>query len=382
MDKQYFAINWTDGAKITKDHFLESHAHMSDTVRDYATIGLTNYNYGLLQAKIGENIPINISVDTHTQERLVLKLKYCNAITHGGCRIQYTTDMYGDEQPTATIESGNIDVNSNLEFLIVVTVNPFELVPVGEPDPENIPLHHPYALPKIDLQIISKNQFNTNFLKNHYLLVGKIQWKNSAFIVDSNYIPPTSKIKHHPKILTFHRKISSVLINLRNASIIINHKNRHKFQNNKLASNTFKLCLKIMDFVSEYIFKYTQLGEEESPIFIAQSISVLGNYFSNELAILEEEEREKLLQYYYEWIDVKPSVLEATIGDIIQMNYSHIDIDETLQKIDYFIAVLERLWKKLSDLEYIGQRKDNIVISEEKLTLKDTQKDKSWSIID
>ena len=138
-----------------------------------------------------------------------------------------------------------------------------------------------------------------------------------------------------------------------------------------------------MDYVSEYIFKYTQLGEENSPVFLAQSLSVLGNYISTELAILQEEDREKLLQYYYEWIDIKPSVFESTIGDVINLNYSHLDISEMLNKLDYFMAILERLWKKMSDLEYIGMRKDNIVVSENRASIREDSKNNStWSIID
>lgn len=382
MEKDHFLINWTDGVKINKDHFIESDFHHLDTMRDYATTQLTSYNFGLLEAHAGHNEPISLSVDVHTQERLVMRLKYCNAITRKGCRVLFKGNMYGDDEPTATIESKDIDVNSNLDFLVVLTINPFKHVPVGEPDPENIPLHHPYALPKIDLHIISKSQFNTSFLEKHYLMVGKVQWKNGAFVVDGDYLPPIAKIKHHSKLLTFHKRVSDVLIKLRNYSLIINSKNRHKFNNNKLANNTFKLCLKVMDYVSDYIFKYTQMGEENSPIFLAQSISVLGNYISTELAILQEEDREKLLQYYYEWIDIKPSVFESTIGDVINLDYDHLEINEAIDKLDYFMAVLERLWKKMSDLEYIGIRKDNIVISEDKISLKEDKKDSSWSIID
>ncbi|MGB0879532.1 MAG: hypothetical protein ACPGTO_03095 [Polaribacter sp.] len=382
MEKSYLPINWTDGVKITKNHFIESDFYHLNTTRDYATTYLNTFNYGLLEAHTGHNEPISLSIDVNTQERIGMRLKYCNAITKKGCRVLFKSDLYGGNEPTATIESKDIDRNANLDFFVVLTINPFKQVPVGEPDPENIPLHHPYTLPKIELHIISKSQFNTSFLEKHYLLVGKIQWKNGAFVVDSEYLPPISKIKYHTKLLTFHKKVSDVLIKLRNYSIVINNKNRHKFQTNKLAKNTFKLCTKVMDYVSNYIFKYTQMGEENPPIFLAQSISVLGNYISTELAILQEEDREKLLQYYYEWIDIKPSVFETTIGDVIDLDYNHLEINEAIDKLDYFMAVLERLWKKMSDLEYIGLRKDNIVISEDRVSLKEDKKDSSWSIID
>lgn len=380
MNKSHFLINWTDGVKINKDHFIESDFHHLEALSDSTSARLTSYNYGLLAPHSGYNESLSLSVDVHTQERLVLRLKYCNAITRKGHRIVFKPDMYGGDEPTATIESSDIDVNLN--FLVVIAINPFNLVPAGEPDPESIPLHHPYALPKIDLHIISKSQSNTSFLEKHYLIVGKVQWRNGAFLMDGNYLPPVSKIKHHSKLLTFHKKVGDSLIKLRNYSLIINRKNRHKFENNKLAHNTFKLCLKVMDYVSDYIFKYSQMGEENAPIFLAQSISVLGNYISTELAILQEDDRENLLQYYYEWVDIKPSVFEAAIGEVINLNYNHLEINEAIDKLDFFMAILERLWKKMSDLEYIGIRKDNIVISEDKISLRPNKNNSSWSIID
>lgn len=382
MKNNHFLINWTDGVKINKDHFIESDFHHLDAMRDYATTQLTSYNYGLLRAHSGNDESYTLKTDVNSKERLVMRLKYCNAITKKGCRIHFNSDIYGGFEPTATLESKDLDINSILDFFVVIIVNPYKTVPVGEPDPESIPLHHPYALPTIDLHIISKNDFNANFLEQHFLIVGKVQWKNGTFIVDEKYLPPISKIKYHSRTLNFNKNVCDVLIKLRNYSLIINSKNRHKFQSNKLANNVFKLCIKVMEFVSENIFKHTQLGEENPPIFLTQSISILGNYISTELAILEEEDREKLLQYCYEWIDVTPSVFESTIGEVLNLKYNHLEIDDALKKLDYFMGILEKLFAKLSDLEYIGVRKDNIVISEDKISITENKKENSWSIID
>lgn len=381
-DKNYYAVNWTDGVKITKDHFTESYFNTVNTIRDTVQTITHSYDYGLLQAKKGMLSPLEIETHTHTEERLVLKLQSCNAITAGGFKIEFMPDMYGGELPTATIESKDIDTNSNLEFYLIVTVNPFELIPVGEPDPEVIPLHHPYVLPKIGLKIVSKSQFNSSFLEKHFLLVGKIQWRNGSFLVDKGYTPPVARVMYYRPLHEFHKQMTQIFLRLRNYSIIINKKNRDKFQSNALVRNTFLLSAKVMDFVSQYTFEFSQVGEGQSPIFIGQRVSVLANYLSNELAIMEETEKEKLLQYYYEWIDIKPSVFESTLGDLIDLKYDHLDINSMLDKVDFFVVILDKLWKRLSDLEYIGQRKDNIVISEESTSIKTPSSNRSWSIID
>ena len=65
------------------------------------------------------------------------------------------------------------------------------------------------------------------------------------------------------------------------------------------------------------------------------------------------------------------------------MEYDHINIAPTLEVLSRFIYLIDRLFTKMSDLEYIGQRKDNIVISEDQTMKK--PKDggsSSWSIFD
>jgi len=325
---------------------------------------------------------LEIETHTHTAERLVLKLQSCNAITAGGCKIEFSPEMYGNEIPTAIIESKDIDRNSNLEFYLIVIINPFEMIPVGEPDPEVIPLHHPYILPKISLKIIPKNQFNSNFLEKYFLLVGKIQWENGGFVFNNQYTPPVAKTINHKPLHEFYKKIAPALIRLRNYSIVIHKKNRAKQENNHLVQNTFLLSNKVMDFVGQYIFEFNQVLDEQPPIYIGEKISILANYLFTELSIMEDTEKEKLLQYYYEWVDIKPSVFESTIGDLIDLQYDHLDIDSMLDKVDYFIAVLDKLWKQLSDLEYIGPRKESIIISEESMTIRTTQKKSSYSLLD
>ena len=325
---------------------------------------------------------MEIETYIHTNERLVLRLQACNAVTASGARIVFLPDMYGGELPTATIDSSNIDTNSTLDFVVVVTVNPFDLVPVGEPDPEVIPLHHPYALPKISLSIVPRDQINDNFLNSYFLIVGHVQWKNGVFNVDEKYIPPVTKIMYNNELQAFYNSIGQVMTELKANSILINSKNRSKYQNNKLASNTFALCSKVLDFIGQHQFELNQTGIEQPPVFMISKISILANYLSNELSLMDKPEKEGLLQYYYEWIDIKPSMFESAMGEVMQLEYNHLDINEMVSKIDYFIAIMNRLWKKLGQLEYVGQRKENIVISEDKQEVNVTQRSRSWSIID
>ena len=150
--------------------------------------------------------------------------------------------------------------------------------------------------------------------------------------------------------------------------------------NNKLVLNTFSLCEKIIQFYTENIFFLKNIAKEEPPIFMVEKIVNLSHSLVATLTLMDEKDKEILLQYYYEWIDVKPSELLNVLIEAKDAVYEHNDIYETLRKMDQFIGVLKKLWQKLSELEYIGVRKESIVICEETKTA--APKSRTWSILD
>ena len=97
---------------------------------------------------------------------------------------------------------------------------------------------------------------------------------------------------------------------------------------------------------------------------------------------MPKNEHEMLLQYYNEWINVKPGELMENLGGLIAQSYSHTDIQASLTTIDNLIVMLEKLFRKMSELEYVGLMRENIVISDESDDNKSEKGKKSWTLID
>ena len=57
----HFPVNWIDGMKINKNHFLEVQNFVSDSVRDSVGIHTSMINYGLLP--VAEPIKMNLIID-------------------------------------------------------------------------------------------------------------------------------------------------------------------------------------------------------------------------------------------------------------------------------------------------------------------------------
>jgi hypothetical protein len=370
-------VNWTDGVKLTKDHFIDSYFNVISTVNDYNNVRLNNFNFGI----VAEATETSFQIETKTNNsNLEASLKKCSCIAKNGHLIVFDTNIYGEDYPQASLYGSSLDPNVADTFYVIVSVNPYNLIPVGIPDPEIVPLHHPNSAPEIKLHIINKSEVNANFLEGYFIILKKYDFKSGQFVENNKYIPPVSKLKNNNLLIAFNGSVIMELQAIYDFSLKIHKKNIHNSMNNKLVLNTFSLCEKIIDFYSDTIFFFKNRAEEEPPIYMFEKIVILSNSLMATLSLMDEKEKEMLLQYYYEWVDVKPSELLQVISQTNAAVYDHNDIYETLQKTDQFIGIIKKLWKKLSELEYIGIRKDNIVISEETKTA--TPKSRTWSILD
>ncbi|TDQ30357.1 hypothetical protein [Tenacibaculum caenipelagi] len=379
----HLPVNWTDGVKISAEHFFKSYNNVIETIKDYSSVCLKSYEYGLTEKTSNfENLQLEALTDGDNS--LIIKLKSCNAITQGGYRIIYHPNLYGEDSPSVTLKTSDFDKTESEEFYVILTLSPFEYLPVGMPDPEVLPLHHPHVLPKLKLHTVPVSKINTSFLKEHFLVVSKILWVNGLFSIDQDYIPPVVNLSANEQLEDFSKGLLQVLISVKNYTVKVFKKNNEQKNNNKLVINTFSICEILQEYYSDNIFNLENLSFKRSPIYLVDRLVVLANKLSICLSIMNDKEKEELLQYYYQWTDIKPSYILDIIADTVNVKYNHIEISETFGVLNKFVTMLERIFKKMSELEYIGQRKDNIVINEESISQFSGSKGRNttWSIID
>lgn len=380
---KYLPINWTDGVKISADHFFKNYNNIIETIKDYNVIGLKSYEYGILEKNTDfENLQLDFLTDGDNS--LVIKLKSCDAITKEGYRIIYNPSLYGENPPSVVLKTSDFDKTESESFYVILALSPFEYLPVGVPDPEVLPLHHPNVLPKLKLHVIPVSKINTGFIKEHFLIVSKVLWVNGLFSVDQSYIPPVICMSSNEGLEMFGKGLLQAMIKLKNYTIKIFKKNGKQATSNSLISNTLACVVTLQNYYSDTIFDLENIALKKSPIYLVNKLVVLANKLSICFSIMDDKEKEQLLQYYYQWTDVKPTVFLDTITNTVNLKYNHMEIAEAFTQLNQFMAVLERVFKKMSELEYIGQPKDNIVINEDAVFQenKNREKNSTWSIID
>ena len=77
---KYLPVNWVDGMKINKLHFIAMQDHVNDTARDINSMRITPVNYGLLPLEQEtQSVKISLVIDNHKMLRV--NVEECHAIT-------------------------------------------------------------------------------------------------------------------------------------------------------------------------------------------------------------------------------------------------------------------------------------------------------------
>lgn len=376
---KHYAVNWVDGMKISREHFIHQENHIIDSIRDSNSLPVNQFNYGLLPVSdqySDKNIYEIQNTATNDAQLIIKKL---TAVTVAGHRIEmadHKVNIRNLNRNTA-LEQENADG----QFYILAFVNPFDKIPFGDIDSEEIPPRHPYTKPNYRIELVETSILNSSYSGGNYLVLGKVSIKSGISQIDSNFIPPCTSVESHPKLIEYHNSYSHSMSNLRHYAFKIIQKTAHKNQNNVLANNIKTLCRTIVAHMGENYFSFKNMVLHQPPIFMMNLFSKLGLQLFNDTQMMIPAELEEMLNYSLEWSEVAPHTLLNQLSIVAEINYSHHDSGDVFYNIQLMLKSLEQILGKLSELDYIGQRKENIIVNEQEVKTNIDPK-KGWSVID
>eukprot|EP01133_Synstelium_polycarpum_P004735 gene4735-5522_t len=380
---KYKPVNWVDGMKLSSNHFIATDQFNQDFVRDASSIQLNNFNYGLLPPFAGQAVSHDIEIIERATNHIEIRVKHCNAITAEGCRIDIQNNPNYEKQLSHIhhFNAENSDYSKTTTYNVLLLVNPFERVPEGLPDPEDTPPRYPDISKSYDITILPASQMPPKAADSYHLTIGQLVLENGRVSINTNYIPPSSTVISHPGLIRYYELFSSLLNELQLSAFKIVDKTSAKEGVTPLGKNIRLLSVKLLDYIAQVFFSYRNLGYQQSPVYIAGYCSNLAHVFFTGIKLIEPKEREEMLKYFYEWRDVTPGNFEELLAKNIELVYDHQNIYGSMSMIEEFLKVMVALWNKLSMLEYIGQRKENIVVAEQQV-VQQVQAKRTWTLLD
>lgn len=363
-DLTHYPVNWVDGMKISRRHFTETDQSTADHLRDATALLLRPDFYGLLPApdELGSPAAFELLLSVDAQNEVQARLTQCRAVTAGGVRIEITPSSAPLTLRTSLAQllvAFSLTATEGLRFSVVLASNPFERVPTGTPAPGELPPRHPYTRPSYGLSLVPTTQVGSQASATFALVVGELLYAEGALRPVAEYIPPSLALASHPALLQALHQLDFQLTELETDAFKIIH--RVKLRPDKrspLADLVRDLAERTVFALAQQLTTLRLLASVLPPSYLLDALLRVAKQVKTSLDLLTEAEREELLKYFEQWSETSPATVLGTLQAAVTLRYDHHRVHEHLQQQQQLWQLLGRIFRQLSQLEYIGKNRE------------------------
>jgi len=366
--RKHLPVNWIDGMKINKAHFIAQDNAWQDALHDAANLSVSPLRYGILPPSVAGEDSFDLTISSDNQQMLRVHIRSCQAITAGGARIMLPAlpgDSTGTGLPPASYPLST--ASGEQVHWVVIVVNPFERQPAGSPDLAETPPRLPGVVPAYTVQVVSDSQYRQYASHPYALTIGKVVMNGSDIRVDENYIPPCYSVSAHPDLVTLHGELDGFLGSLEQRCSQIVQKIYRKSQQNDLSDLVLFLCDRVMLFLGTSITAMRWMVPHESPAALFEPIVSLARVMKNTIDLRTGTGKDEMMNYFSEWSELKQGEFLAMLSGLSAFSFDNNDLDRNIQKIVQFVRITGKLFETLSNLEFIGKRKDTGIFVKEEI---------------
>lgn len=366
---KHHPVNWVDGMKINKNHFIAQDDAVRAALHDVSSLYTSPIRYGVLNTSAAGEDTFNVQITADNQQTIKVNVISCQAVTSGGVRISlpHSAQTNSEETPSTTFPFTASDGATT--WWVVLSCNPFLRQPTGSPNTDETPARFPFVMPTYKVEIIGESQYSQYANNPFAMTIGKVYVNGNDIRVDENYIPPCYTISAHTDLVALHAELDNYLSNLEAKCTQIVQKIFKKSQQNDLSELVLFLCDRIMLSLGQTITHYRWAAQHEGPAGLFEGIVSLARVMKNTIDLRIGSGKEELMNYLSEWCELKQGELENLLSNLAAFQYDHNDINKNIQKVVLFVRVTGKLFDTLSNLDFIGKRRETgIFVKEEQNT--------------
>ena len=360
---KYLPVNWIDGMKINKDHFIAQDNAINNILHVSAALNLSPVRYGVFPVAGENSMRVTLSVDN--QNTLSVSLLQCKAVTQGGVVI-HISPATGSENNGVSGSFPFSVSGTNSIYHVVLVVHPFTRQPAGNPDLEENPPRYPFSAPDYKLEVADESRYRQFASHPYALTIGRILVDANTVRIDEEYIPPCLSLNAHPDLLQLYGELDQFFAGLELRCSQIVQKIFRKSQQNDLSELALFLCDRIMLYLGQSLTPMRRSSLFDPPVVLFSTISSLARVMKNTIDLRIGSGKEELMNYLSEWCELNQGELENMLTGVANLPYNHNNINESIGPVIRFAKVTSKLFETLSNLEFIGKRKESgIFVKEE-----------------
>jgi hypothetical protein len=357
---KHYSVNWVDGMKINKAHFIDQNNAFKDALHDMAALPLTPHRYGILPPSIGGENTFNVKVSLDNHKVLRVVVEACQAITPGGVRIALPafSSLVPNEfdcRPTTIFSFAS--ASEELDWWIVLIVHPFETQPAGTADASEDPPRFANVLPTYTVEVVSSKQYKQFAYYPYAVTIGKVFVFGDDITLADYYIPPCYSVNAHPDLVSLLGEFDIFLSTMeRNCTKIIQKIFKQPEQNG-ISEPVMFICDRIITYLGHTLTTARWKLAHDSPASLFFEMAALSRVIKNIIDLRTGSGKEELMNYLSEWCDLKQGELESMLSSIANMSYEHNDVNKNISETAVFLEKMTGLFATLANLEFIGKPK-------------------------
>lgn len=357
MNMMFKSVNWMQGMSVSSSHFIATESFLMERMMLNTATLQDKFAYGLLAADEHDESVNQMRIRVEGKgDGTRLVLDSYRGITRGGCLVEIVPS-----QPVICELNSDLD-SAEYGWDIVLTVSPFDRRPCGEPNMMENPPRYPFVDPMYKLSVIERDKERVNEYGPYDVVVGLLWKKDGDFKLDNDYIAPSLAMSSNAKLKKCMTHFSQSLTVMKSALSVIFSKACSASNKTEVLENTLVFCRELQRSMANMDFRLNSYGLSLSPYQVAEIFGGMANSMMLCLTFIPKTDKDEMLKYFYEWNGIAPSAFEQIIDDASK-EYRQNRIDISMNSINNMLKMLEDLMVVLSKLDYVGQRKESMVIS-------------------
>lgn len=369
--RKYFPVNWIDGMKINKNHFIDQHNAVTDSLNDLGSLTVSPLRYGIIPSSSDGEKTFSVSISVDSRDTMRVRINACQAVTSGGVRISLPDASNTANDNTRALEATFAIPSASHELIswIFLFVHPFEKQAAGTPDLNEVPPRHPYVFPVYSIKIISEADYRQYANHPYAIPVGRVITNGSDAKSDDNYLPPCFSIESLPELVSLHGDVYKFLVNMESYCLTIIQNFYRKNKPNEISKLVSFLSEKMMYCIEQAITSMKWTIKYESPASLFVPVAALSRVMMNAIDMHIGSGKDILVNHLTKWSSRKlqQGELESILENMADEDFSNNNINKSRQKLVSFMQVMMPLFEALSKQEMPDEtEKIDIIVKEDK----------------
>jgi hypothetical protein len=362
------AVNWVNGMKINRNHFIQQENAFNDNLKDAYSLHLTKYNYGLLPLDVPSVASVNTDLTINNEQFLKVKIFQYRAISQGGARLEILEEHLIPEfkvDLNRELELGNEETNE--EAFIILSIDIFNRQNFGEIISSEEPPRFPFTIPGYSIQVVKEKDITESTYQPFSFFIGKILINKGRIEIIDDYIPPCMKANSHIELISFLKETVQFFDKIEISLIGIIKKIKDKEQDTTLARSILTLSETLLAYITHNQLRLNWEIPDLPPVFMFEFLAISAHVMKNTIESNKDSDKEEMLNYFTNWSELKQGDFEKLLNYCVNFNYQHYNIRYSSEQFTQYMEIIALLFEKLNSLTYIGKKKETgIFVKEEK----------------